>query len=167
MKIKQTKIAFLSGRGSPVSPPFPSLSGLSAWNASYFDRPPALRYCTEMKWKHSRWKAVCRVANPSTEGGLCLSNMVLLLTQAPSAGWKVSRWGFPFSIWAYTTRPDKHGRVFLAPCKKCLGQCTLLYTRTLEKSLLQGTRNRRSCITGHPVCETCHKFGHPALTLSF
>ena len=40
----------------------------------------------------------------------------------------------------YTTRPDKHGRVFLVPCKKWLIQCTLQCTRTLYKSLFTNTR---------------------------
>ena len=48
-----------------------------------------------------------------------------------------------------TTRPDKHDRVFLASCRKWLVQCTLLYTRTLDK--LQGTRNTSPYITGQPV----------------
>ena len=34
---------------------------------------------------------------------------------------------------------------------KLLVQCTLLYTCTLNKLFLQGTRNTRSCLTGHPV----------------
>ena len=44
-------------------------------------------------------------------------------------------------------RPDKHGRVFLVSLKNlnyCTGvQCT--------KSPFKGTRNTRSCKTGHPV----------------
>ena len=51
----------------------------------------------------------------------------------------------------HTTRPDKHGRVFLVPCIKWLVQWTSLHTCTKEKSLFfQGTRNTRPRLTGHP-----------------
>ena len=50
-----------------------------------------------------------------------------------------------------TTRPDKHGRVFLVPWRKLLFQCTLLYTCHWTRHFLQGTRNTPQCLTGHPV----------------
>ena len=51
------------------------------------------------------------------------------------------------------TRPDKHGHVFLAPCKKRLVQCTLLHTRTLDKSLFVTFQKHMAmyCITSDPV----------------
>ena len=55
-----------------------------------------------------------------------------------------------------TTLPDKHGRVFLVPCKKLLVYCTLLaYCTRIHRTshFLQGTRNTRPCITGHPVVQ--------------
>ena len=51
----------------------------------------------------------------------------------------------------YTTWPDKHGRVFLVPCKKWLVQCRLLYVRTMDKSLFTVTRNKR--IISHPCVQ--------------
>ena len=39
--------------------------------------------------------------------------------------------GFPYRVTS-----SNHGRVFLVPCKKCLVQCTLLPTYTLDKSLI-------------------------------
>ena len=50
-----------------------------------------------------------------------------------------------------TRWPDKHGCSVLIPCKRWPVLCILLYTVTLGKSLLHGTRNRRPCITGPPV----------------
>ena len=40
-----------------------------------------------------------------------------------------------------TRWPDKNGRVIMVPCKTWLFQCTLLYTRILDKS----------CLSSHPV----------------
>ena len=47
--------------------------------------------------------------------------------------------------------PDIHVRLFMVPCKKRLVQCTLLYTRTLDKALLTRSQKHAECITGHPV----------------
>ena len=54
-----------------------------------------------------------------------------------------------------TTRPDKHSRVFLTPCKKWLAQRSLLYFYNIHpygvhrtSHILQGTKNTRPCITG-------------------
>ena len=47
----------------------------------------------------------------------------------------------------------KHSRVFLLPCKKSLVQCTLLYTSTLDKSLIARCQKTRPWLTGH----TAHK----------
>ena len=47
----------------------------------------------------------------------------------------------------------KHSRVFLLPCKKLLIQCTLLFTSTLDKSLIARCQKTRPWLTGH----TAHK----------
>ena len=47
---------------------------------------------------------------------------------------------------AHTTRPDKHGRVVLVPCEKCI----LVQWRTLVKSLF--TRFQKNTDNGHVTC---------------
>ena len=51
-----------------------------------------------------------------------------------------------------TTRPDKHARVVLAPCESeaSVHYCTMYSSLHWTSYALQGTRNTRLCITGHP-----------------
>ena len=54
---------------------------------------------------------------------------------------------------ANTTRPDKHGRVFLAPLKRDLTIVRVCTPVIWTSHFLEGTRNTRPCLTGHPVRE--------------
>ena len=55
------------------------------------------------------------------------------------------------SLRTSTTRPDKHGRIFLVPVKSDLSSvhsCTRVHWTS---NFYLGTRNTLQCLTGHPV----------------
>ena len=57
---------------------------------------------------------------------------------------------------------------FLEPCKKRLFLCTLLYTRVLESGQdTKQTKNKRPCLTGHPVEENIQRQAHIFTILTF